>query len=164
VETTETGAVAKDGTTEATSKSEGQEFKALPSPSGSSEKQGAIQVRQSGLATQNRPVDTSGSEILETIMMSGARPIMASHLEIYGMIFNNRPIMASHLHVVDTDSIPGHRPIFASELQIIDSTLPGERPIMVSDPHLMEASLLPGGRPIASNEIDDGETLMGFLD
>jgi hypothetical protein len=28
----------------------------------------------------------------------------------------------------------------------------------------LEASLLPGGRPIASNEIDDSETLMGYID
>ncbi len=117
-----------------------------------------------GLAT--RPVDTSGIEIVESMMISGERPIAASHLDIYGMILNNRPIEATHLKVVDTDTIPGHRPIFASELHVLDmDTLPGHRPIVASDPHLMESSMLPGGRPIASNDIgEDSSGMMGYLD
>ena len=116
-----------------------------------------------GLAV--RPVDSSGIEIVESMMISGERPIAASHLDIYGTILNNRPIESTHLKVVDTDTIPGHRPIFASELHVLDiDTLPGHRPIVASDPHLMESSMLPGGRPIASNDTDDATGLMGYLD
>ncbi|NJO79896.1 MAG: hypothetical protein HC827_16195 [Cyanobacteria bacterium RM1_2_2] len=103
-------------------------------------------------------------EIAETFTSAGLRPIGASHMEIFGTILNNRPIMASHLHVMEY-SLPGHRPIFASDLVVCDDlTLPGGRPIMASDPHLLEASMIMGGRPIASNQIDDSETLMGFID
>lgn len=103
-------------------------------------------------------------EVAESFTSAGVRPIAASHMEIFGTILNNRPIMASHLKVMEY-SIPGHRPVFASDLVIRDDlTLPGGRPIMASDPHLLQASLITGGRPIASNEIDDSETLMGFLD
>jgi hypothetical protein len=107
---------------------------------------------------------TNEIEIAETFMSAGLRPIGASHLDIAGFILNNRPIMASHLHVMEY-SLPGQRPVFASDMIIRDDlTLPGGRPIMASDPHLMESGMITGGRPIASNEIDDGETLMGFLD
>jgi hypothetical protein len=103
-------------------------------------------------------------EIAETYSEAGIRPISVSHLEVFGTILNGRPIAASHLHVMDY-SLPGQRPVFASDMIIRDAlTLPGGRPVIASDPHLMEASLLPGGRPIASNEIDDSETLMGFID
>ncbi|MDX2216375.1 MAG: hypothetical protein SFY66_24130 [Oculatellaceae cyanobacterium bins.114] len=98
------------------------------------------------------------------ISISGDRPIATSNLPVYGTILNNRPIMASNIKVLDITAIGG-RPIFASDLVIReDLSLPGGRPVFASDPHLLEASLLPGGRPIASNEIDDAETLMGFID
>jgi hypothetical protein len=110
------------------------------------------------------PVGAGTIEVAETFASAGIRPIAVSHLEVFGTILNGRPISASHLHVMDS-SIPGQRPVFASEMVIRDDlTLPGGRPIMASDPHLLEASLLPGGRPIASNEIDDSETLMGYID
>lgn len=103
-------------------------------------------------------------EVAESFTSAGVRPIAASHMEIFGTILNNRPIMASHLKVMEY-SIPGHRPVFASDLIIRDDlTLPGGRPIMASDPHLLQAGLITGGRPIASNDIDDSETLMGFID
>jgi hypothetical protein len=112
-------------------------------------------------------VHTQGSEeieIAETFTSAGLRPIGASHMEIFGTILNNRPIMASHLQVLDY-SLPGNRPIFASDIIVRDDlTLPGGRPIMASDPNLLEAGMIMGGRPIASNEIDDSETLMGFID
>jgi hypothetical protein len=103
-------------------------------------------------------------EIAESFTSAGLRPIGASHLEIFGMILNNRPITASHLHVLEY-SLPGGRPIFAGDIVVCDDlTLPGGRPIVASDPHLLDASMIMGGRPIASNDIDDAETLMGFLD
>lgn len=103
-------------------------------------------------------------EVAESFTSAGLRPIAASHLDVFGTILNNRPIMASHLQVVEY-AIPGNRPVFASDIVVRDDlTLPGGRPIVASDPALLQASLMMGGRPIASNEIDDSETLMGFLD
>jgi hypothetical protein len=110
------------------------------------------------------PVGAGAIGIAETFASAGVRPIATSHLEVFGTILNGRPIVASHLRVMDY-ALPGQRPVFASDMIIRDDlTLPGGRPIVASDPHLLEASFLPGGRPIASNEIDDSETLMGFLD
>lgn len=80
-------------------------------------------------------------------------------------VFGIRPIEPSNLEVIDTDRIPGHRPIFASHLHVIDTdSLPGHRPIVASDPALMHGSMLPGYRPIAANQVDDPQTLMGYLD
>lgn len=107
---------------------------------------------------------TDEIEIAESFTSAGLRPIAASHLDVYGTILNNRPIMASSLQVVEY-ALPGNRPVFASDLIVRDDlTLPGGRPIMASDPHLLESNWMIGGRPIASNEIDDSETLMGFID
>jgi hypothetical protein len=104
-----------------------------------------------------------GEMEVSTFSAAGLRPIGASHMDVYGTILNNRPVMASHLKVLEY--LPGNRPIFASEIVILDNlSLPGGRPILASDPLLLQGSSLPGGRPIASNEIDDSETLMGFID
>jgi hypothetical protein len=48
----------------------------------------------------------------------------------------------------------------------ISSTLAisGNRPIALSHLHISETYTVMGNRPVASNEIDDPETLMGFLD
>jgi hypothetical protein len=115
---------------------------------------GAIQISPAG-----------SFRVAENFSAAGLRPIAASSMQIYGTILNNRPIMASNLRVIDSVTLADHRPIFASELMVReDLTLPGGRPVFASDPKLLEASLLPGGRPIASNEIDDSETLMGYID
>lgn len=126
-------------------------------------KEGAIQVSSPVLG--DRPVGSGAIEVAESFTSAGLRPIATSKLDVYGTILNNRPIMASHLKVLDTNALADHRPIFASDLIVRDDlTLPGGRPILASDPELLNAPLLPGGRPIASNEIDDAETLMGYLD
>lgn len=112
----------------------------------------------------DRPVGHGAIEVAEYFTSAGVRPIAASHMEVFGTILNGRPIMASHLHVMEY-ALPGNRPVFSSEMIVRDDlTLPGGRPIMASNPDLLAATLLPGGRPIASNEIDDSETLMGFID
>jgi hypothetical protein len=115
----------------------------------------AIALHQSGTTTQ----------FVNTIMLSGARPIAASSLEVYGTLIGGRPIEASHIRVVETGLIPGGRPVFASEITMIDAdTLPGHRPIAASPASLMHGSTLPGHRPIASNEADDSGILMGYID
>jgi hypothetical protein len=119
---------------------------------------GSKKSTETGLSLANANEAKSGIEV-SSYAVAGLRPIASSNLEVFGTILNNRPILASPLQVV---SFAGNRPIFASEIAV-RSDFAG-RPIMVSDPTLLQGSLLPGGRPIASNEIDDSETLMGFID
>lgn len=133
-------------------------------PAKEDSKEGAIQVSPSG-SVWSRPITSSEIEVVESYSAAGLRPIAASHLKVYGTILNNRPIMASDIRVTSVGALADHRPIFASDLVVRDDlTLPGGRPIAASDPKLLEATLLPGGRPVASNEIDDSETLMGYID
>ena len=77
-----------------------------------------------------------------------------------------RPVSPSEHKVADTFSAVGaERPIFASTLQvsgIIKSS--GDRPISASSLVISQTYSLMGNRPIASNEIDDPNTLMGYLD
>ncbi|WAL59309.1 hypothetical protein [Thermocoleostomius sinensis] len=119
---------------------------------------GSKKSTESGLSLANANQAKASIEV-SSYAVAGLRPIASSNLEVFGTILNNRPILASPLEVV---SYAGNRPIFASEITV-RSDFAG-RPIVVSDPTLLQASLLPGGRPIASNEIDDSETLMGFID
>lgn len=79
----------------------------------------------------------------------------------------NRPVSASQLTVAHTFSaVGGERPIFASQLKVADNFYSsGIRPISASTLNVSDSySSMGGSRPIASNEIDDSETLMGFID
>jgi hypothetical protein len=113
---------------------------------------------ESGLSLA-APQEAKGGMQVSSYAVAGLRPIASSNLEVFGTILNNRPVSVSSLRVVN---YAGNRPIFASEIAVHNDF--AGRPIMVSDPSLLQSSLLPGGRPIASNTIDDGETLMGFID
>ncbi|MBE9204113.1 hypothetical protein IQ218_12535 [Synechocystis salina LEGE 06099] len=76
----------------------------------------------------------------------------------------NRPIEASKLHVVSTyGSMGATRPVGASTMEVSSTmTVSGNRPIALSHLHISEITA--GNRPVASNEIDDPNTLMGYLD
>ncbi|MDB9495168.1 hypothetical protein PN441_03860 [Spirulina major CS-329] len=76
----------------------------------------------------------------------------------------NRPIEPSHLNVVSTYNAMGIRPVIASGLNISSSmVLSGQRPITKSSLNISEIVIL-GNRPVASNEIEDINTLIGYLD
>lgn len=78
---------------------------------------------------------------------------------------SNRPIEASKIHVVSTyGSMGATRPVGASLMEVSSTmTISGNRPIALSHLHISEISR--GNRPVASNEeIDDPNTLMGYLD
>jgi hypothetical protein len=122
----------------------------------------ALVVQEPGLSVMGRPIMPSEIEVVETISLSGGRPIEASNMDLYGSFLNGRPIESTHLTI--EAMLPGDRPVFGSEVEMLDEILPGGRPIMVSPASLMQATSLPGGRPIASNQIDDPANLMGFLD
>lgn len=76
----------------------------------------------------------------------------------------NRPIEASKIHVVSTyGSMGATRPVGASTIEVSSTmTVSGNRPIALSHLHISEITA--GNRPVASNEIDDPNTLMGYLD
>ncbi|HIK26741.1 MAG: hypothetical protein N3E45_10690 [Oscillatoriaceae bacterium SKW80] len=109
-------------------------------------KNGSIELYQRAPLPENRPIASDNLEIREIIAIAGNRPISASHLQVRETISvaGIRPIFASNLQIRDTISVSGNRPIFASTLKI--------------------QQMLPGNRPVASNDIDDPESLMGFLD
>lgn len=109
-------------------------------------KNGSIELYQRAPLPGNRPIASDNLEIREIIALAGNRPISASHLQVRQTISvaGIRPIFASNLQIRDTISVSGNRPIFASTLKI--------------------QQMLPGNRPVASNDIDDPESLMGFLD
>ena len=77
---------------------------------------------------------------------------------------SNRPIEASKIHVVSTyGSMGATRPVGASTMEVSSTmTVSGNRPIALSHLHISEITA--GNRPVASNEIDDPNTLMGYLD
>lgn len=76
----------------------------------------------------------------------------------------NRPIEASKIHVVSTyGSMGATRPVGASTMEVSSTmTVSGNRPIALSHLHISEITA--GNRPVASNDIDDPNTLMGYLD
>lgn len=78
----------------------------------------------------------------------------------------NRPIEASHLRVVNTYSaVGGTRPVISSGMEVSGTlAISGNRPIAVSHLNISETYSVMGNRPVAPNEVDDPETLMGFLD
>jgi hypothetical protein len=141
----------------------GEVIDVSPKPVKGRTKKAEIQLHQPVMGSVlNRPVMASDLEIVGMMTVSGDRPVEASHLELFGSFLNGRPIESSHLKIFE---MLGDRPVFESAIKMIDDGgRPGGRPIMASSPDLLEASTLPGGRPIASNDIDDATTLMGYID
>jgi hypothetical protein len=108
------------------------------------------------------PVGASG-----TLAISGIRPLGASDLEVaeHLSIAGVRPVSTSTLEVVETYNSMGIRPIGANTFQVVESiNLSGIRPIGSSLLVIDESYSTFGNRPIASNEVDNSESLMGFLD
>ncbi len=140
----------------------GEVIDVSPKPAKGRTKKAEIQLHQPMGSVLNRPVMPSELEVVGMMTVAGDRPVVASHLELFGSFLNGRPIEASHEKIFE---MLGDRPVFESAIKMVDDGgMAGGRPIMASNPDLLEASLLPGGRPIASNDIDDATTLMGYLD
>ncbi|MBN3869274.1 MULTISPECIES: hypothetical protein [unclassified Nostoc] len=101
------------------------------------------------------------------LAVAGVRPIGASDLEVaeHLSIAGVRPVSTSSLEVVDTYNSMGIRPIGANTFEVVESiNLSGIRPIGSSLLVIDESYSTFGNRPIASNEVDNSESLMGFLD
>lgn len=109
-------------------------------------KPSAIQVYKSSPLPENRPIASANPEISDIFAIVANRPVSSSKIKVMETFSGNRPIFASNLKISDSITVSGNRPIFASTLKI------------------SESFSVMGNRPVASNEIDDPESLMGFLD
>ncbi len=107
-----------------------------------------------------RPRATTGKEESSLVKPKHS----SGGLDLLPPLPNNRPIEASKIHVVSTyGSMGATRPVGASTMEMSGTmTISGNRPIALSHLHITEVT--PGNRPVASNEIDDPNTLMGYLD
>ncbi|MBZ8179120.1 hypothetical protein [Oscillatoria salina] len=78
----------------------------------------------------------------------------------------SRPVTPGKLQVAETfTEMGGNRPVFSSGMKIAGTiNASGNRPIAASTLKVSETYQLMGNRPIASNEIDDPDTLMGYID
>ena len=91
-----------------------------------------------------------------------------SGIQIYnpGGLPGNRPISLSNLKISETySSVGGVRPVFASSMEVAGSLVAsGQRPIVKSTLAISKDIVIMGNRPVAPNEMDDTDTLMGYLD
>lgn len=91
-----------------------------------------------------------------------------SGIQIYnpGGLPGNRPISITNLQISETyASVGGVRPVFASNMEVSGSLVAsGRRPIVKSTLDISKDIVIMGNRPVAPNEMDDTNTLMGYLD
>lgn len=123
-----------------------------------SKSSGGLVVHESSGLPNNRPVISSGVQIVATFTDGGIRPIGASdsHLIESDYHYGNRPIAANY-------------PEVTSLVHLEDAPLFYGRPVAANYPDVahrvnLESAEIFYNRPIASNDIDDPITLMGYLD
>lgn len=84
--------------------------------------------QQGGLVEASK----TGLDLYQTPRLPQNRPIEPSHIQVVETysIMGNRPVTASQMKIVDSLSISGHRPVMASSLVISEKySLMGNRPI-----------------------------------
>jgi|GEM_PF-1967200 len=140
-----------------TSKGTGSLAVRKSSPSKSKGSGGLVVHQPSGLPN-NRPIISSGVQIVGTFIDGGIRPIGASdsHLVESDYHYGNRPIAANY-------------PEVTSLVHLEEAPLFYGRPVAANYPDVAHRVNLENAeifykRPIASNDIDDPITLMGYLD
>lgn len=97
--------------------------------------------------------------------LHGSHPIAEEKTEMSDIVAmeENRPVGASHLEIRHTISESGIRPVGASDIMFHHTiSESGNRPI--ADSELEITGTLSKNRPIASNNLDNPQTLMGYLD
>ena len=89
-------------------------------------------------------------QVAQSAMIRYNRPVEPSHLEVTGTLMGNRPIVKTEsalsitlIQPEDAAGVMANRPIAATNLEITSMLM---------------------NRPVASNQIDDPNTLMGYLD
>jgi uncharacterized protein (UPF0303 family) len=101
-----------------TSRRKEQEVVALSLPN--EEKSGGLKLSTKGeLLPGNRPIEAGHLNVVSTYSsVGGERPVVSSGMDIVGTltISGNRPIAASHLHISETYAVMGNRPVASNEV------------------------------------------------
>ena len=84
------------------------------------EKSGGLKLATNGeLLPGNRPIEAGHLNVTSTYSsVGGERPIVSSGMDIVGTlaVSGNRPIVASHLHISETYAVMGNRPVASNEI------------------------------------------------
>lgn len=84
------------------------------------EKSGGLKLATKGeLLPGNRPIEAGHLNVVSTYSsVGGERPIVSSGMDIIGTlaVSGNRPISASHLHISETYAVMGNRPVASNEI------------------------------------------------
>ena len=112
----------------------------------------------------SQPPSENNKETQEKAPLAVQQPAASGALSLKTV--GNRPVSSSNLRVAETFSTVGtNRPIAAGDLQVVSTMkASGNRPISSSGLAISTTYSVMGNRPVASNEIDDSETLMGYID
>ena len=108
---------AKDTKAKATTTKSQTETKAK-TPATKEDKSLALSVQSNTLLPQNRPIEPSSLEIVNTYSSVGSnRPVVKGSIEFNSsiVISGNRPIAASTLKISDSYAIMGNRPVASNE-------------------------------------------------
>jgi len=82
---------------------------------------GGLDLYKPAPLPQNRPIERSHLQVVETYNTMGLRPVVSSGLEVVGsmVVSGNRPITKSHLAISETYSVMGNRPVASNEVDEI---------------------------------------------
>jgi hypothetical protein len=84
------------------------------------EESGGLKLAGVGaLLPGNRPIEAGHLNVVSTYSsVGGERPVVSSGMDIVGTltISGNRPIAASHLHISETYAVMGNRPVASNEI------------------------------------------------
>ncbi|MEM1367182.1 MAG: hypothetical protein AAGG02_04035 [Cyanobacteria bacterium P01_H01_bin.15] len=71
-----------------------------------------------GRLPNNRPIEVSHLNVVETFREAGERPVTTSGIDISSQITvsGNRPIAKSHLQVSETYAVMGNRPVASNQI------------------------------------------------
>lgn len=153
---------------------EREDTKTVETKQDTSKGTGSLAVRKS---STSKSKNSGGLVVHESTGLPNNRPIISSGVQIVGTFVDGgiRPIGASDSHLVEPDYHYGNRPIAAnypevtSLVHLEDAPLFYGRPVAANYPDVARRVNLENAetfynRPIASNDIDDPITLMGYLD
>lgn len=80
---------------------------------------GGLDLYQAPRLPQNRPIEPSHIQVVETYSIMGNRPVVASGMKIVDSlsVSGHRPVMASNLVISENYSVMGNRPIASNEVE-----------------------------------------------
>ncbi|MEC4803615.1 MAG: hypothetical protein SAJ12_04455 [Jaaginema sp. PMC 1079.18] len=81
--------------------------------------QGSLDLYQAPRLPQNRPIEPSHIQVVETYSIMGNRPVVASGMKIVDnlSVSGHRPVTASSLVISEQYSVMGNRPVASNEVE-----------------------------------------------